>query len=318
MTKTPHPDYATLIDAETWAFIRDTERWYPPETASFSIERQRQIYDDMCRAFHKGYPPGVTVQDKPFGGVPCRVYERADAEPGTVIYLHGGGSVVGGLNSHDDVCAEICATTGLRVIAADYRLAPEHMHPAQFEDAVAVTHAVAAAFPGPLVLAGDSAGGRLAATVAHAARIAGPKIAGQVLIYPDLGGDEDTGSYMFHSDAPMLTRGDALYYRRVRHGDGTDLSGDVTAQPLKDPDLSNLPPTIVLSAECDPLADDGPAYAAAVVAAGGKAHARVEAGLVHGYLRARHSSTRARASFARITAAIAALAQGGWPDWAGS
>lgn len=318
MTNTPRPDYQTLIDPETWAFIRDTERWYPPETASYPIERQRQIYDDMCRAFHKGYPPGVSARDMPFGEVPCRVYERTDAEPGTVIYLHGGGSVVGGLHSHDDVCAEICAATGARVVASDYRLAPEHLHPAQFEDAVAVTQAVAATFAGPLVLAGDSAGGRLAATVAHAVRGVGPAIAGQVLIYPDLGGDADTGSYMFHSDAPMLTRGDALYYRRVRHGDGTDLSGDVTAQPLNDPDLSGLPPTIVLSAECDPLADDGPAYAAAIVAAGDKAHARVEAGLVHGYLRARHSSARARASFARITAAIAAFAQGGWPDWAES
>lgn len=318
MTETPRPDYATLIDAETWAFIRDSERWYPPETASFSIERQRQIYDDMCRAFHKGYPPGVTAQDKPFGGVPCRLYERRDSVSGTVLYLHGGGSVVGGLDSHDDICAEICAETGLRVVSADYRLAPEHRHPAQFEDAVAVTQAVATTFAGPLVLAGDSAGGRLAATVAHAVRGVGPVIAGQVLIYPDLGGDTDTGSYMFHSEAPMLTRDDALYYRRVRHDDGTDPSGDVTAQPLNDPDFSDLPPTIVLSAECDPFADDGPAYAAAIVAAGGKAHARVEAGLVHGYLRARHSSTRARASFARTTAAIAAFARGGWPDWTGS
>lgn len=318
MTDTPRPDYATLIDAETWAFIRDTERWYPPEAASFSIERQRQIYDDMCRAFHKGCPPGVAVQDRPFGGVPCRVYERTDAAHGTVIYLHGGGLVVGGLHSHDDVCAEICAATGLRVIAADYRLAPEHRHPAQFDDALAVAHAVAVAFPGPLVLAGDSSGGCLAASVAHVARIPGPAIAGLVLVYPGLGGDKDTGSYLTHAEAPMLSRDDVLFYARVRYADGSDPTGDVSAQPLQDRDFSGLPPTIILSAECDPLADDAPAYAAAIVAAGGKAHARVEAGLVHGYLRARHSSTRARASFARITAAIAALARGGWPDWAGS
>ena len=155
MTETPRPNYATLIDAETWAFIRETERWYPPETASFSIDRQRRVYDDMCRAFHRGYPPGVTAQDKPFGGVPCRVYKLAGGGiGGTVLYLHGGSFVVGGLHSHDDVCAEICAATGVRVVAADYRLAPEHRHPAHVEDALAATRAVAAAFSGPLVLGG--------------------------------------------------------------------------------------------------------------------------------------------------------------------
>ena len=218
MTETPRPDYAKLIDAETWAFIRDSQSWYPPETASFSIDRQRQIYDDMCRAFHKGYPPEVTVQDKPFGGVPCRLYERKDSVSGTVLYLHGGGSVVGGLNSHDDVCAEICAETGLRVVSADYRLAPEHLHPAQFDDAMAVARSLAAIYDGPLILSGDSAGASLAAAVARRARHGGPVIIGQVLVYPDLGGDPDKGSFVKHSEAPMLTREDVLYYRRMPRG----------------------------------------------------------------------------------------------------
>jgi acetyl esterase len=164
------------------------------------------------------------------------------------------------------------------------------------------------------VLAGDSAGANLAAAVAHAARRGGPEaIAGQVLVYPGLGGDRDRGSYLTHALAPMLTRDDILFYGRIRFAEGQDGSGDATALPLHDRDFSGLPPTVVIAAGCDPLADDAPAYAAAIRAAGGRARAVVEPGLVHGYLRARTTVARARASFDRITAAIAALGRGAWP-----
>ncbi|HQY43532.1 MAG TPA: alpha/beta hydrolase [Paracoccaceae bacterium] len=310
-------DYETLIDAETWAFIRESESWYPPDTAEAPIERQRDIYDAMCRVFHRGYPSGITARDAALAGVPCRHYAKAgSAAPATVLYLHGGGFVVGGLESHDDVCAEICAATGYRVIAADYRLAPEHLHPAQFEDSLAVARAVAAAHPGPLVLAGDSAGGCLAAAVAQAARGQGPAIAGLVMIYPGLGGDMTRGSYQTQAEAPMLTLADVLFYRGVRFVDGVVPDRDPTADPLADHDFSGLPPTLILAAECDPLADDGATYAARLNAAGGRAFCRTEAGLVHGYLRARKTVARARDSFARITAAIDCLGRGDWPVWA--
>lgn len=163
-------DYARLIDAETWAFIRETETWYPHETATFTIARQREVYDAMCRAFHRGYPEGIAARDEPLGGVPCRIYDPTRPGTVTIVYFHGGGLVVGGLESHDDVCAEICAGTGYRVVSADYRLCPEHRHPAAFDDALAVAYAAAARFGQPVVLAGDSQGGNLAATVAHAMR----------------------------------------------------------------------------------------------------------------------------------------------------
>ena len=70
-------DYAQIIDSETWAFIRETDSWYPPETATFPIDRQREIYDAMCRAFHRGYPDGLSVEDRPMGGVPSRLYTPA-------------------------------------------------------------------------------------------------------------------------------------------------------------------------------------------------------------------------------------------------
>lgn len=297
-------DYETLIDAATWAFIARTAQSYPEDAATASVPEQRRFYDTMCRAFHAGYPPGVTARDHDIGGVACRDY--AGALP-AVVYLHGGGFVVGGLHSHDDVCAEICAATGCRVVSVDYRLSPEHPHPAALDDTRAVAGALLA--DGPVVLAGDSAGGTLAAAAAHALR-GHPNLRGQVLIYPGLGGDPDHGSYLTHADAPMLTRDDVLFYAGIRG----NAPGDPTASPLLEADLSGLPPTIAFSAECDPLADDALHYCARLSSAGTPAHRILEPGLVHGYLRARHSVPRAAASFRRITAALTALANGRWPS----
>ncbi len=296
------PDYASLIDAPTWAFIEKTASFYPPDAIGLTISQQRAVYDTMCRAFHQPHPVGVTSRDAPFGGVPCRVYEVGSAAI-TVAYMHGGGFVVGGLHSHDDVCAEICAATGFRVVSIDYRLAPEHRHPAHFNDCLAATRAIAAGFRTPLLLAGDSAGGALAASVVHALRGADIAIRGQVLVYPGLGGDRDKGSYLTHAHAPMLTREDVLYYATLRF-EGVEPKADPTAAVLQDTDFSNLPPTLILSAECDPLADDGRDYRDAILAAGGVAEWVLDRGLVHGHLRARHSVPRSADSFARLCAGL--------------
>jgi alpha/beta hydrolase fold len=121
----PVTDYQNLIDAPTWAFIRRTDACYPADSASRSFPEQRATYDAMARAFHRGYPAGITTQDETIAGVPCRIYQGV---PPAVIYLHGGGFIMGGLHSHDDLCAEICARTGFQVVSVDYRLAPEHPH----------------------------------------------------------------------------------------------------------------------------------------------------------------------------------------------
>jgi acetyl esterase len=297
------PDYQSLIDAPMWEFIRRTNAFYPEDTATRGIDDQRAIYDEMCAAFHAGYPPGVTARDETIAGVPCRRY--LGAAP-TVIYLHGGGYSLGGLHSHDDVCAEICGRTGLQVISVDYRLAPEHLHPAAHLDALAVAQAVAAS--GPYLLVGDSAGGALAATVAHALRHSANPPKGMVLIYPGLGGDPDRGSYLTHAKAPMLTREDVLFFNRISHAKGKVPTSDPTAYVLHDTDFSHLPPTVVFSAECDPLADDGRDYCARIAAAGGQATWHLEQGMVHGALRARHMAPAATACFDRIITAITDLA----------
>lgn len=305
-------DYDSLIDAQTWDFIRRTREIYPDDLTGRTLEEERAAYDAMCAQFRVARPELVNAQDLSANGVPVRIYS-AGGPTRTVMYFHGGGFVVGGLDSHDDVCAEICAQTGYRVVSVDYRLAPEHKHPAAIDDAYTATCWAETEFSDPIVLAGDSAGGNLAAAVAHHARGRLTCILGQVLIYPSLGGDIDAGSYITHAEAPLLQRAYVVNNAGVRAEDGKVPDGDPTYAPLQDSDFSNLPPTIVFSAQCDPLCDDGQVYCDRILASEGKAHWIREDGLVHGYLRARNSVARAQDSFERIVLAIEALGQEIWP-----
>lgn len=304
-------DYDALLDDEIKAYIARCEASYPPEVLGLDIAGHRRVYNEMCADFDVGRPAGVSVQDEAHGGWPCRRYE-AGTPTATVVYFHGGGFVVGGLDSHDSICAEICAVTGLRVISVDYPLAPEHRFPADFEAAQTAFQAIAARWPGPVVLSGDSAGGNLAAGVAHAARAGGPRPVGQVLIYPGLGGEWDWPSYQTHAEAPQLTLKDMMYYKDIRAG-GAAPWDDPRYAPVRDADMAGVPPTICITAECDPLTSDSEIYCARLREAGGRALWIDEPGLVHGYLRARFMSAKAAASFSRICRAISALAAEEWP-----
>lgn len=308
-------DYSTKLDAEILEFIATTASYYPDDAVDASIAQQREYYNALCRAFHAGHPLGVTTLDSNIRDVPCRTYSIGpfdSATDPTVIYYHGGGFVVGDLDSHDDVCAEIAVRTKTRVISVDYRLAPEHKHPAAFNDCWAVFDVISDAVQGPIVLAGDSAGGNLAAAVSHHARNTGRPIAGQVLIYPSLGGDFTKGSFVEHAHAPMLTCADMEFYLDIRL-DGPRPMEDIRFAPLSDTRFDNLPMTMIASAECDPLCDDGQSYCDAITQAGGKAIWFKDAGLVHGHLRARHTSEKSSASFDRIIAAIKHFSTKTWP-----
>jgi acetyl esterase len=270
----------------------------------------------MCREFFAGYPEGVTAETSAIAeedhDIPIRTYRnKTPDDAALVLYYHGGGFILGGLESHDDVCAVLCNRTGYEVVSVDYRLAPEHLHPAAFDDALAAFEWAIATDSRNILLCGDSAGGNLAAGVSHATRGHRRRPVGQVLIYPGLGGDHTKGSYVTHAEAPMLTVRDMVFYKDVRTG-GADVSDDITYAPLKDANFANLPPTIIVSAECDPLSSDGQAYCERITADGGRAAWFNEKGLVHGYLRARHTVGRARASFTRIVDAAKALGKGDW------
>lgn len=299
---TPIKDYSRL-PADIRTFIQRTLDSYPADAVDFTIDQQRAFYDRMCADFDPPHPAGLTSEDIEIAGVPCRRYTPTVPRPGvTAVYFHGGGFIVGGLHSHDSVCAELAEGAQVTLIAVDYRLVPEHRHPAAYDDCVAVVEAIG----GPKVLVGDSAGGNLAASVCATRTRAG--IVGQVLIYPGLGGDMSLPSYSRHAKAPLLTREEIEYYGVMRFAEGQRPEKDVTAAPLHADDYGDLPPTAIFTAECDPLASDGVEYAARLAEAGVQVELTEEPGMVHGYLRARHMATGARASFQRITGALAALA----------
>lgn len=225
-------EYAALIDQETWAFIEKTLSFYPPDAVDHTVAQQRDVYNTMCKAFFAGYPESVSSSDQFVQAdgrqIPVRTYEKEATSPEAIcLYFHGGGFVVGGLDSHDDVCAEICEYTGFRVVAVDYRLAPEHPHPASFEDCLAAFEHVAATSSLPIVLCGDSAGGNLVAAVSHNVRGHSRTPVGQVLIYPGLGGVQSQGSYITHRHAPMLSTRDTLYYAKSE-------AQPVTGQTIRD------------------------------------------------------------------------------------
>ncbi|TGS15074.1 alpha/beta hydrolase [Mesorhizobium sp. M2E.F.Ca.ET.209.01.1.1] len=308
--------YADRLDAELWDYIDRVNSWYPPEIVAAPIAEQRAVYDRMCVAFHRGRPDGVTASDGVVAtaahAIPVRRYRMAGKAAAIVVYYHGGGFVLGDLDSHDDICAEICAGTGFEVVSADYRLAPEHPHPASFNDALAVFEWVAATSALPIVLCGESAGGNLAAAVAQATRRHPRYAVGQMLIYPGLGGGETGRSYVEHAEAPLLTLADIEFYQRIRSAPGQS-ADDPTFSPLADRGFSRLPPTVIVTAECDPLSSDGETYRDRIVAAGGQAWWREEKRLVHSFLRARATVPRAAEAFARIVADIGALGRGEWP-----
>lgn len=298
------PDYQALIDAETWAFIAETAKWYPEDAATRPIAEQRKFYDAMCLAFFRGYPDGVIVETRPANGVPVRTYKTSNhPSKASVIYLHGGGLTVGGLDSHDDVCAEICDATGFDTIAVDYRLLPENSVINALDDCLNVLAWLRKTSTSEKILfVGDSAGGYLAASMSARNRHASD-IIGQILIYPGLSDNKQGGSLDEHAFAPMLSRAEVLSGRDVRQrtcGNATELEWE----------YDGLPTTVAISAQCDPLNDEARDYAASVVSAGGQAFWIEDTGLVHGHLRARHTVERARQSFDRVLRAVSALGVG--------
>ena len=237
--------YAGLEDPGIRDFLIAGERFYPPDAVTFTMAEQRAFYDRYCAHFRKPRPAEVVAEDVRYGGVPCRHYRPKGAtDVPLLVYLHGGGFVLGGLDSHDDVCAEICDGARIEVVAVDYRLAPEHPFPAAFEDCWAALTAIAST-NAEIIVGGDSAGGNLAAALALKARDEqAPRLKGQVLIYPGLGGEMTTGSYVSQANAPGLSTSDVQYYRDTYRGGGSKF-----AEPLRETDYRGLPPTFLVAAD---------------------------------------------------------------------
>lgn len=222
--------------------------------------------------------------------VPVRIYRPEAEEPRPVIvYFHGGGWVVGDLDTHDTLCRILTASSGMGVVAVDYRLAPEHPFPAAPQDAVAVTEWVAAEAgtlgfdPGWIGVAGDSAGGNLAAVVALSLRDSPVTIRAQGLIYPSVDLTLNHPSHRAARTDIVLTHAVMRWFRDHYAPDAEDWL-DWRASPLLAEDLAGLPPAFVLTAGFDPLTDEGQAYAARLREAGVAVHDRPWPGQFHGFL----------------------------------
>ncbi|MCW4115353.1 alpha/beta hydrolase [Aurantimonas sp. MSK8Z-1] len=305
-------------EPEILAFQAECDGFYPPDAVDAPIAQQRAWYDALCRRFDTPYPQGLTAEDGLLAGVPVRRYrpatrgdagldapsaEAAGRRP-VILYFHGGGFVVGSLDSHDGICADLAEASGLDLVATDYRLLPEHAWPASADDAYAVARALIVSGR-RLIVAGDSAGGTLAAGLALRARDAGlVGIVGQVLIYPGLGGHLTSGSYIEMAEAPGLTTADVRYYRTLVGA----AEEDAIAHPLRAESFAGLPPAYMTAAHFDPLRDDARRYAARLAEAGIDVTFREEPQMVHAWLRARRTSPGAAAGFEAICQALRRLA----------
>jgi acetyl esterase len=231
----------------------------------------------------------------PGGPIPLRVYRPAGVAPGValpaLVYYHGGGWVIGDLDTHDVQCRQTAAEAGIVVVAVDYRLAPEHKFPAAIDDAWAATRWVVAhgselaIDSRRIAVGGDSAGGNLAAVVALMARDAGnaPAITLQVLTYPVTDLSSESKSYGDFADGYMLTRDSMRWFKNHYLKSSSD-ADDWRASPLRAASLAGLPPALIITAGFDPLRDEGAAYAARMTEAGGSVDYVCYGGMVHGFM----------------------------------
>jgi acetyl esterase len=257
-----------------------------------------------------------TKFDGPAGPVAARIYRPETAGPvPTVVFFHGGGFVIGDIETHDNQCRLLCRETGSVVVSIDYRLAPEAPGPTAVDDCVAATRWVAETVgelggdADRVAVAGDSAGGNLAAVTAQICRDdGGPALAAQLLIYPavDLGQDpgEVYPSRLANADGYFLTADDMLWFS------GHYVGGADPADPRLSPihgRLDGLPPAVVATAEYDPLRDEGEAYARALEEAGVQVTCRRYAGLIHGFFDLSAWSPGARDAVIQVCADFADL-----------
>lgn len=303
------------LDPEIVDFAADQDRTFGPAFYAQPIAAQRAEYERFWRRFQAPRPAGVGVEDRqlrlPGRSIAARIYrpDGAAAPLPAILYCHGGSWMFGDLDSHDLPCARLAAITGAAVVSVDYRLAPEHKHPAALDDAWDALHwAVEGATqlglcPQRIAVAGDSAGAALAAGVALLARDrGGPALRAQGLIYPCLRPKRSDGAVFSPGfDENALAGAFAAYF--VTYQD----SRDPYAMPLLADNFANLPSAIICAAEFDVLLSDACEYAAALERSGVGSHLIIAKGLPHTFLRALHVCGAAARAFDDFGREIAAL-----------
>jgi acetyl esterase len=265
-TRSPH------LHPQALAFLEQQDALNLPPIQTQIPQDVRAARDQASKLRAGDATPLPRVEDLtlpgPNGDIPVRLY-AASSSPNqpAVVYFHGGGFVYGNRDTHDNLCRALAHEAACTVLSVDYSLSPESRFPAAVQDSLAATRWIAANAsslhldPARIAVAGDSAGGNLAAVVALHARASGPKLAAQILFYPVADFSSfDTESYLTFAEGYGLTRAAMQWFRdlylaspeQARHPD---------ASPLLAPDLAHLPPTLILTAEFDPLRDEGEAFA---------------------------------------------------------
>jgi acetyl esterase len=298
------------IDPELAPFIARLDEAWPEPPLSLSVEAWRQRIERLSAAARPPYPDDLEVETR-FVDAPrpvrIRIYRpRATRALPALIYMHGGGWVVGSIDSHDSITAALAADTPCIVISVDYARAPEHPFPAAMDDCRAVVEWTfdnaesIGADSGAIFVGGDSAGGNLAAAMTLAFRDSARRLRGQLLLYPCVDVDFSRPSYRSEANAPYLKAAEMIWFWNQYCPVETQRENPL-AVPMRVGSFTGLPPAFIVVAEHDPLRDDGDAYARSLKAAGIPVTFRPGAGLIHGFVRARALCKAAQAEHVAMT-----------------
>lgn len=285
-----------------------------PQMHEVDPETARQMYVQMGIFAERPVPADVALADilipGPAGAIRARTYQPATASTDgtTILFCHGGGWVIGDLETHNSLAAEIARLTGFNTVAVDYRLAPEAPFPAAVDDLLAAARWIAGSpaelgfRAGRLIFCGDSAGGNLSAVAARALRRE-LAVAAQWLIYPGVDMTADSGSMQEFAEGYLLSAAGMAWFAMHYAADVTDPH----ASPILSDDWADLPPALVFTCGLDPLRDQGRAYASKLVAAGNRVIFREAAGQVHGSAQLRQAIPSAQADLEAQAADLKAL-----------
>ena len=282
------PQIQAVLDAAKKANVAELWQLTPHDARAEYLRRTNRLKVDVD--IHRFEDRDV---DGPARRIPIRIYTPRQSKSGeklpVLVWYHGGGYVIGDLDTHDSVCRALANEADCIVVAVDYRLAPEHKFPAAVDDCEAALKWVAKhaseihADGARIAVGGDSAGGNLATVVSILARDAGsPNIAFQLLIYPVTAPEPETKSHHAFAEGYLLTRKTITWFftHYIRSSKDTT---DFRYAPLEADDLSSLPPALIIVAGYDPLRDEGVEYAQALIHAGNRVRLSNYDGMVHGF-----------------------------------
>jgi acetyl esterase len=291
------------LDPQVKAHLDQVAALGLPATSDVPPAEARRVTEENAPLMFGPVEDVAHVEDTEVAGVPVRAYHpRPGEDLPLLVYLHGGGWVIGSRDTHDGVCRALANRVPCAVVSVEYRLAPEHEFPAAVDDAWAVTRAVLESESQPVAVGGDSAGGNLAAVMALRARDAGLPLALQLLIYPVTDCSPATESYRRCAEGYGMTGRDMEYYWGLYMGDQDRAHPD--ASPLRAPSLAGVAPAHVLVCEYDVLHDEGVAYADRLRAEGVPVTLRDVDGMIHGFIRMPARIDRARDSWDDCAAAL--------------